>query len=144
MSTFELDIDQYLTEDEKKRICSEQFAQVARLKCQADFERIISNSAYMVVRDEVDKLFDGRMQEFLIQRVEKVVKELSAFTVFNGPDAWDKTASKGWHALQEATEQAKPLIVARVIELVEGMSQEDLAYRIQEPLIAAIMEKLKS
>lgn len=144
MSTFELDIDQFLTEEEKKRIYSEQFAQAARLKCQADFERIISNSAYMIVRDEVDKLFDGKMQEFLVERIEKVVKELSAFTVFNGPDAWDKTASKGWYVLQEATEQARPLIVARVVELVEGMSQEDLAYRIQGPLVAAIMEKLKS
>lgn len=144
MSTFELDIDQYLTEDDKKQICREQFSEVARLKCQADFERIISNSSYMIVRDEVDKLCDGKMQEFLVDRIEKVVKELSAFTVFNGPDAWDKTASKGWHLLQEATEHAKPLIVARVVELVEGMSQEDLAYRIQEPLVAAVIEKLKS
>lgn len=144
MSTFELDIDQYLTEEEKKRICSEQFAQVARLKCQSDFERIISNSAYMIVRDEVDKLFDGKMQEFLIERIEKVVKELSAFTVFNGPDAWDKTSSKGYDLLQQAVQDAKPLIVSRVIGLIEGMSQDDLAYRVQEPLVAAIMEKLKS
>lgn len=144
MSTFEFDIDQYLTEEDKKRICREKFAEVAKMKCQADFERIISNSAYMIVLDEVDKLFDGNMQDFLVERIEKVVKELSTFTVFNGPDAWDKTASKGWHLLQEATEKAKPLIVQRVVDLVEGMSQEDLAYRIQEPLVAAIMDKLKS
>lgn len=144
MSTFEIDIDQYLTEEDKKRICREQFSEVARMKCQNDFERIITNSSYSIVRDEVDKLFDGKMQEFLIERVEKVVKELSSFTVFNKPDAWDKTSSKGYDLLQQAVQDAQPLIVARVVALIEGMSTEDLSWYVQGPLVAAILEKLKS
>lgn len=144
MSAFEFDIDQYLTEEDKKRICREQFSEVARLKCQADFERIITNSAYLIVRDEVDKLFDGNMQEFLIERVEKVIKELSSFTVFNKPDAWDKTSSKGYDLLQQAVQDAQPLIVGRVVALIEGMSAEDLSWYVQGPLVAAILEKLKS
>lgn len=144
MSSFELDIDQYLTEEDKKNICREKFSEVARLNCQADFERIITNSAYSIVRAEVDNMFDGRMQEYLIERVEKVVNELSAFTVFSGPNTWDKNSSKGYDLLQQAVQDAEPLIVSRVVELIEGMSEEDLAYRVQKPLVAAIMEKLKS
>ena len=144
MSSFELDIDQYLTEEDKRQICREKFADVARMKCKDDFERIITNSAYSIVRDEVDKVFDGKMQEFLIQRVEKVVKELSAFTVFNKPDAWDKTSSKGYDLLQQAVQDVQPLIVGRVVALIEGMSAEDLSWYVQGPLVAAILEKLKS
>ena len=144
MSSFELDIDQYLTEEDKKRICREQFSEVARMKCRNDFERIITNSAYSIVRDEVDKVFDGKMQEFLIERVEKVIKELSSFTVFNKPDAWDKTSSKGYVLLQQAVQDAQPLIVGRVVALIEGMSAEDLSWYVQGPLVAAILEKLKS
>lgn len=144
MSSFELDIDQYLTEEDKKRICREQFSEVARMKCRNDFERIITNSAYSIVRDEVDKVFDGKMQEFLIERVEKVIKELSSFTVFNKPDAWDNTTSKGYDILQQAVKDAQPLIVNRVVSLIEGMSEEDLSWYVQGPLVAAILEKLKS
>ncbi len=144
MSTFELNIDSYLTEEDKRQICRDQFAEVARMKSQADFDRIITNSAYSIVSDEVDKLFDGKMQEFLVERVEKVVKELSAFTVFKKPDSWDKASSKGYDILQQAVEDAGPLILSRVVGLIESMSDEDLAYRVQEPLVAAIMEKLKS
>lgn len=144
MSEITVNIDDYLSEDAKARICREKFAEIAGRKCQEDFERIIKNSAYEIVRDEVDKLFDGNMEVFLKQQIEKVVAGLSAFTVFNGPDAWDKTASKGWHILQDAVQEAAPLIHQRVAKLVTDIDDGDLAYRIQDLLVGAIMEKLKS
>lgn len=144
MNSITLDINDYLSEEDKRQICREQFVAVARVKCQEDFERIMKNASYGIVRDEVDKLFDGNMEVFLKQQIEKVVAGLSAFTVFNGPDAWDKTASKGWHILQDAVQEAAPLIHQRVAKLVTDMEDGDLAYRIQDLLVGAIMEKLKS
>lgn len=144
MSEITLNIDDYLSEDDKRQICREQFATAAGFKAREDFERIIKNASYEIVRDEVDKLFDGNMESFLKQQIEKVVSSLSAFTVFNGPDAWDKTASKGWHILQDAVQEASPLIHQRVAKLVTDIEDGELAFRIQDLLVAAIMDKLKS
>lgn len=144
MSEITVNIDDYLSEDDKRRICREQFSTAAGFKAREDFERIIKNASYEIVRDEVDKLFDGNMESFLKQQIEKVISSLSAFTVFNRPDAWDKTASKGWHILQDAVQEASPLIHQRVAKLVTDIEDGDLAYRIQDLLVAAIMDKLKS
>lgn len=143
MNEITVNIDDYLSEDDKRRICREQFAAVATYKAKEDFERIIKNASYEIVRDEVDKLFDGNMESFLKKQIERVVSSLSAFTVFNGPDAWDKTASKGWHILQDAVQEASPLIHQRVAKLVTEIEDGELAYRIQDLLVSAIMEKLK-
>jgi hypothetical protein len=78
MNDFTVNIDDYLSEEDKRRICREKFAEIAGRKCQEDFERIIKNSAYEIVRDEVDKLFDGNMEVFLKQKIEGVVGALSA------------------------------------------------------------------
>jgi len=144
MNEITVNIDDYLSEDDKRRICREQFTAVAGYKAKEDFERIIKNASYEIVRDEVDKLFDGNMESFLKQQIERVVSSLSAFTVFNGPDAWDKTASKGWHILQDAVQEASPLIHKRVAKLVNDIEDGELAFRIQDLLVAAIMDKLKS
>lgn len=144
MSEITVNIDDYLSEDDKRRICREQFAAVAACKAKEDFERIIKNASYEIVRGEVDDLFDGNMESFLKQQIERVVSSLSAFTVFNGPDAWDKTASKGWHILQDAVQEASPLIHQRVAKLVADIEDGELAFLIQDLLVAAIMDKLKS
>lgn len=138
----EVDFRDYLTDDDVRRIVSEEFRDVVRAKVRADFERILTNAAYELVRREVDAVFDGGMAEFVKEKAVGVIKELSAFTVFRRPDAWDKEASKGWVHLQSAMDEAKPQIAERVSEVIAGMDVSDMRYLIESKVSDVLTDRI--
>lgn len=141
-STF--DVASYLTEEEMKRIASEEFRAVCARSSKENFERIISNSAYYMVGEAVDAHFDGGMVELLKANAIKVIKNLSSSTVFSPPNAWDRASSKGFDHMQSALDELKPMIQSRVAELIAGYNSEDLRELIERQIGDAIMNKLTS
>ena len=61
MSELTINVDDYLSESDKRRIVTDAFSAAAAAHAQKDFERIISNSAYYLVGEIVDQHFDGSM-----------------------------------------------------------------------------------
>lgn len=140
----EIDLNEYLSEDERKQIAREEFRnQCARIS-QKDFERIISNSAYYMVGETVDAHFDGGMVEVLKANAIKVIKNLSSSTVFSPPSAWDRASSKGFDHMQAALDELKPMIQARVAELIASYNSEELREIIERQVGEAIISKLTS
>lgn len=144
MSELTIDIDSYLTEEDKRSIAREEFREVCRQKSREDFERILKNSAYDMVRLEVDAAFDGKMVETVKENAVKIISELSSYSVFTPPSAWERAPSKGWENLQKAVEDNRDRINERVQTIIEGYQSHELRELIEERLVEAIVAKLKA
>ncbi len=142
MTEITINIDDYLSDEEKRQIARDEFRAACASRSAADFERILSNAAYDLVRKEVDAAFDGDMVDTVRANALKVIRELSSFTVFNRPNAWDTEASKGWTYLQEAIEAAKPAMAERVLAIIAEMDGDDLRGRLDGLIGDVIVSKL--
>jgi len=144
MNEITIDIDNYLTEVEKRQIAREEFRSACARRTQEDFERILSNAAYSLVQKEVDAAFDGNMVDTVRDKAIKVINELNNFNVFRAPNSWDTEPSKGWTYLQEAIESAKPAISQRVLAIVAALESGELRERINDLIGDVIVNKLTS
>lgn len=142
MSEITINIDDYLGDEEKRQIARDEFRAACARRSDADFERILSNAAYDLVRKEVDAVFDGDMVATVRANAVKIINDLSSYNVFAKPNAWDREASKGWTYLQEAIEAARPAMVDRVLAIIDTMSAVDLRERIEDLVCDAIIGKL--
>lgn len=103
----EIEINDYISEDEKRQIVIEAFTEQCRNRSAEDFERIISNSAYNVVWQAVDKCLDDNATEMLSEKVVKIIHELSFFSVFQRPDAWDRVDNQAYGVLMDVVRSNK-------------------------------------
>lgn len=142
MSELTINVDDYLSESDKRRIVTDAFSAAAAAHAQKDFERIISNSAYYLVGEIVDQHFDGNMVATLKDKAISVINNLSSSTVFSPPNAWDRAASKGFEHMQSALDELKPMIHQRVHELIARYNSEELRSLIEEQIGDAIIKKL--
>ncbi|AGA72935.1 MULTISPECIES: hypothetical protein [Pseudomonas] len=144
MSELTINVDDYLSESDKRRIVTDAFSAAAAAHAQKDFERIISNSAYYLVGEIVDQHFDGNMVATLKDKAISVINNLSSSTVFSPPNAWDRAASKGFEHMQSALDELKPMIHQRVHDLIARYNSEELRSLIEEQIGDAIIKKLTS
>lgn len=144
MSELTINVDDYLSESDKRRIVTDAFSAAAAAHAQKDFERIISNSAYYLVGEIVDQHFDGNMVATLKEKAISVINNLSSSTVFSPPNAWDRAASKGFEHMQSALDELKPLIHQRVHDLIARYNSDELCSLIEEQISEAIIAKLKA
>ncbi|MDM9556020.1 hypothetical protein QU926_20620 [Pseudomonas asiatica] len=142
MSELTINVDDYLSESDKRRIVTDAFSAAAAAHAQKDFERIISNSAHYLVGEIVDQHFDGNMVATLKDKAISVINNLSSSTVFSPPNAWDRAASKGFEHMQSALDELKPMIHQRVHDLISRYNSEELRSLIEEQIGDAIIKKL--
>lgn len=142
MSEVTINIDDYLTDEDRREIAKEEFRAICRRRSQIDFERILSNAAYDLVRQEVDAVFDGKMAETVQANAVKIINNLGSYTVFAPPNAWEKPASKGWEFLQSAIEAARPAINERVLAIVAEINGDELRERLDGMIGDVIVAKL--
>lgn len=141
-NTIEIDLNDYLTEDERKEIALDVFRSACARQTQGEFERIISNSAYFLVSDLVDQHFSGGMVEVLKAKTIHVIENLSSHTVFSPPSAWDRAASKGFEHLQALLDEQKPLIADRLKTVIANYNSEDLREMVERQVGQVIINKL--
>lgn len=139
-----INIDEYLSFEEKQQIAREAFRGVAFTKCQKDFERILSNASYELVAEEVNKVFDGDMVSVVKEKAVAIINNMSNYNVFKAPDAWDKEASVGWKHLQAVVADAKPLINTRVEEIIAGLDEGYIRSMLEDLLVGVIVDKLQA
>ncbi|CAO3886329.1 hypothetical protein [Achromobacter mucicolens] len=142
MSEITINIDDYLSDEDKRQIARDEFRAACAGRSAADFERILSNAAYDLVRKEVDAVFDGDMVATVRANAVKIINDLSSYTVFAKPNAWDREASKGWTYLQEAIEAARPALAERVLAIIAEMDGDDLRGRLDGLIGDVIVSKL--
>lgn len=114
----EIDLKEHLSEETMQEIAEDEFRKYVRrqLSTEADLKRFLSNVAYDVVSEFCDKTLDNTMMDEITKNVEKVVSELSMYTVFHRPNAWDDGCNGMYKFLQETLEKQKPAIAKIVAE----------------------------
>ncbi len=138
MSTLEINIDDYITEEEKKQIAKEAFKEACKLRFKDEdtVKRIIANSAYDIVYRMVDESFNIELEYFLQDRVIELVKNLNEYHLFKRPDAWSRESNSAYQILERILLDNKGLIESTVVEkLPEATMQAikaDLKVYIQE------------
>lgn len=138
--TFE--IEDYLNEDQMRVIAQDEFRAACARSSKENFERILSNAGYALVRDEVDAVFDDGLAHAVKAKALDVIEKFTANSVFCAPNAWDQEASKGWTHLQSAVDEAKPMIEAKVAEYVQNMSEDELRELVADRFADALIAKI--
>tara|TARA_R110000850_G_scaffold246610_1_gene371482 strand:- start:6 stop:452 length:447 start_codon:yes stop_codon:yes gene_type:complete len=139
-----INLGEYLGEEEKKTIAHEAYKEMCidEFRQQKSRERIFCNAAYSVVSAMVDDSIDGDVSEFIKEKAMVVIGELSNYTVFHAPDAWDKKATKGFEILQEETEKLRGVIHERLTEIINDFDRCKLTELLQEEALNLLDDKL--
>ena len=138
----EINIDDYISEEERKRIAEEEYRSVIRNYVNVDKERILTNYAYRVVQKLVDEAFNEDLNQILVGKVEKIINDLSAYSVFKRKDAWDKDESKGYKYLEQAVDKHKDLVEDRVVEIINNLDPSDFHYKLEQLMYQVVENRL--
>lgn len=144
MTDLLIDIDLYLSEDEKRDIARQSFANACAQRSREDFERIISNAAYDVVWKAVDESFGGEAVTALKAKVIEVISGLTSFSVFREPDNYGRKKSVGQEQLDAAMVEVYPALKEKALSVVNEFGEERMFDLIGTRFVWAVMEKLKA
>jgi hypothetical protein len=118
MNTLEINIDEYITEEEKKLIAKEAFKEACWLKFKDEnaVQRIITNSAYDIVYKMVDEHFNLNLELMFEDKVVETINTMNWFHLFKKPDAWSRESNSAYQILERALLDNKELIESNVKE----------------------------
>jgi hypothetical protein len=135
-----INIEDYLDNEDIKELISYEISKSAK----NDAERILSNTAYGVVFEAVNKALDGQMQETIKAKVVEIINELSDFNVFRATDAWGNPETVGTKILNEAIEENRQAIKEKVKETVDGYDiSSQIELRLEDSLEDILLTALK-
>lgn len=136
MSSF--NIEDYLTDDEKKEIAKQVWMEKLSAKFEKDQERIISNAAYQIVSTMCDEVVPN-FNSLLVEKVKGVITGLSAHTVFNKLDAWHRDGNSSYHLLKDIVASKKERINNKVDNIIDSLNPSltdiDIDYEIRQMLL---------
>lgn len=137
MSNF--NIEDYLTDSEKKEIAMQVWKEKLSAKFEKDQERIISNAAYQIVSTMCDEVVPN-FNSLLVEKVKGVITTLTAHTVFNKPDAcWDRDGNSSYHLLKSIVASKKERINNKVDNIIDSLNPSltdiDIDYEIRQMLL---------
>lgn len=122
-----INITDYISEDELKRIATEEFRDHIRKQSRESLERVINNAAYAVVWEAVDECMDGDAVSVLKSKVLSIIDDMTSFNVFATPNAWDRKENMAHNLLVEAVRDNHSLLEQRVVEQMGTLSKTQIA-----------------
>lgn len=127
-----INIDDYISEAEKKDIAREVFRDECLDKYNSSHslnEILFSNAAYEVVRKMVDENVDKEqnLDDIIMSHVLRIISELSKFDLFRASsERWDKDISTSQQILDKCVQDNQSLIHDKVVELINELGKDDL------------------
>ena len=138
MNKVEINIDNYLSEEDKKEIAANWFRDVLAAQFRENPERIISNAAYFSISQECDKIVP-EFQDLLVQKVKEVITKLTAHTVFNKPDAWDRDGNSSYHLLKSVVVSKRERLENKVNKIIDELNPSitdiDIDYELRQMIL---------
>lgn len=121
----EIDVRDYLSEEEIKQICIEEIRhKVNRQFQEKDLERIVSNSAYYKVFGIVDDFLPGDYAEKLVRNVEEIIDNSTDFALFRWHYDTKKPESVGAKIIDEAVRDNKQKIIDALNDYLDKQLNE--------------------
>lgn len=138
----DIKIEDHLSEEEIKEICKEALYQKIREDMsKLNVNDIIANISYAEVAAMVDTYVgeDDFCKREIPHKVHEVIAELSTFTVFRKADVWERKNSIAYDIMQEECRASRPLIKARVEQIVNEynfpqLERDEIMYTIADVL----------
>ena len=126
----EINFKDYLSDDEVKEIVQDELRiQVRKLfsGTEENTQRLLSNLAYAIVRDEVDKIVPN-YEEQLVNKVAELIKgkDLS-FHVFNYHYSTNAPTSFGSKVIEQTVKENQQLIKDKVVKTIQETDYSEQA-----------------
>lgn len=138
------EIENYLTNDEKKEIALRVFEDKLRDSFStAEAERVVTNMAYDIAEKLVSQNLNEQFCVAITDKLPKIIDGLSGYTVFNRGDdygAFAKQPTEAWKIVDNWIKTNNTLIEDRVREIVEGIDKTTLREEISEAIYKAVVE----
>ena len=139
-TTITIDINDYLSESEKKQYAIEAFKETIKrgmfddkegIQLDREIQRVIGNISHSIVMDEVQKYIPN-CEELIKQKVLKILTEDSfSYQVFKKKDAWENQESLAITYMNETIRANKELFQKRIKETIENYDlSKDIAEQI--------------
>ena len=138
----DIKIEDYLSKEEIKEICKDALYQKIREDMRnLNVNDIIANISYAEVADMVDTYVgeDDFFKKEIPKKVHKVIDHLSTYTVFRKADVWERKNSIAYDIMQEECRTSRPLIKARVEQIINEynfpqLERSEIMYTIADVL----------
>jgi len=155
--TVEIDINEYLSEEEKKEIAIDTFrgSLVKGLTERTDnktnyenYERVISNSVYHYLEDRIDSILGCDVQEMIKEKTLKTLKDKDyTHSLFRRKSAWEKEDSLAIRIQDEAVKSHKEEMTKKIHdklnEVIGNMDADDLYEMYKDAFDNFIVNRLK-
>jgi hypothetical protein len=137
-------IEQYLTDDEKKEIALRVFEQkLTDSFSTAEVERVVNNMAYEVAEKLVNQNISKEFEEAIQNKLPEIIDSLGTYTVFSRGDeygAFRKPPTLAWQAVDNWVKTNNAVIEDRVKAIVDGIDKVTLKEEISTAIYKAIVE----
>lgn len=154
----EIDINEYLSEDEKKQIAIDTFRgsilkglteRTSSKENYANYERVISNSVYHYLEDKIDSMLDANAEELIKKNVTKTIKKNDySHSLWRSKSAWEKEDSLAVKIQNEAVESHREEMTTRIKEklneTINKIDSDTLYEMYQDAFNNFISDKLQS
>lgn len=138
----DIKIEDYLSEEEIKEICKDALYQKIREDMRKlNINEIIAGISYAEVAAMVDTHVgeDDFCKKAIPEKVHSVIEDLSTYTVFRRADAWERKNSIAYDIMQEECRASRPLIKARVEQIINEykfpqLERDEIMYTIADVL----------
>ena len=138
----DIKIEDYLSEEEIKEICENVLYQKIREDMRnLNVNDIIANISNAEVEAMVDTYVgeDDFCKKEIPKKVHRIIDELSTYTVFRKADAWERKNSIAYDIMEEECRASRPLIKARVEQIINEynfpqLKRDEIMYTIADVL----------
>jgi hypothetical protein len=140
----ELNMEDLLSKEEMVEIAKSTFktACFTHLAIEDNIKRIISNCAYDIVYKQVDNIVGEKLDEMLTSKVADIISNLSEYSIFKKPDAWDRSTNHMYNVLQKACMDNVGVVKKVVNDNMELETLKYLKLNLGDIVKDAIMERL--
>ena len=138
----DIKIEDYLSEEEIKEICENVLYQKIREDMRKlNVNDIIANISNAEVEAMVDAYVgeDDFCKKEIPHKVRELIEQLSSYTIFRKADVWERKNSIAYDIMQEECRASRPLIKARVEQIINEynfpqLERDEIMYTIADVL----------
>jgi len=116
----EINLDNYLSEEEKKEIVYNCFRNRVSEKLTYDAERILNNMAHHQAEKIVNELLTEGQKNFIKEKTDKILSNFSENTVFYKSWYSREPHSIAYTIINDTVNQKRQEIIDRVVSLIEN------------------------
>jgi len=138
------EIEQYLSDEEKKDIALRVFEEKLRTSFNTtEAERVVTNMAYKLAEKLVSDNIGEQFQEAIEDKLPEIINDLSSYTVFSRGDnygAFRKEPTLAWKIVDDWVKKNNAQIEDRVKAIVDGIDKATLRDEISTAIYKAVVE----